>query len=461
MSAANSTIKVTAAPTKSVSFAKVMTYIGYILLIAAVAAIIFLIAKSLNDYYNRSKDYVSNRPNNYRIIQERIQLYESMYIGSNERLTALQAEVKGLLAKLSGPGASASGPPSPNDADSISIAGLAADERALINFSVLTCDNAGYMGPLKDGVYSEENAIRIAARAGARAYVLRIDTVEETKDPVLVTRNFGGDKISNNTGSIKKVIDAIAQYAPSGPVAEPIIIILFFNRIPGGNAYNPEAQRFMQKVAESLGALRNRHLGLTPHGDFRRQAMSDKLFLFDRKEFDGKFIILTNADTKVFREKRVSPSEDLDLWTHARLYADTTEKIGITEVPQNSKMVSPRLETPLYFTNIPDERLPTATSRTKVEWTIAMDRYPSKAPPKKAELANMIDKLGVCSVPINLFDDDTQGLIDGPYAGAFYGKVSWRPKVKDLRYKRPQPIKLASPNKQLDAKGGLLPIPKV
>ncbi len=441
---------------KSFSLQSVLSWILIIGLVAVIIYIIYLIVSMLYKNYMWSKDHVANRENNYRIIQERIKLYESMYISNTDRLTALQAETKGLLAKIRGQGA-----PSANDADSLKIAGLAADERALINFSVLTCDNAGYIGPLRDGVYSEDNAVRIAVRAGARAFVLRIDMVDATTDPVLVTRNIGGDKISNNTGSIKKVIDAIAETVPSGPLAEPTIIVLFFNRIPGGNAYTPQAQAFMQKVAISLGALKNRHLGMTPQGDFRRQGLADKLFLFDRNMFDGKFIILTNVDTKVFREKKVPPTEDLDLWTHARLYADTTEKIGITEVPQNSKMVTPRLETPIYFTNIPDERLPTATARTKVEWTMAIDPYPSTAPPKKEMLANVLDKIGVASVPLNLFDDDTKGLLEGPLANEFYGKVSWRPKVAGLRYKRPAPIQLASPNKQLDARGGLLPIPKV
>ncbi len=428
-------------------------YVGYALLVGVLATATFFIVKAINDSYTRSKDYVSNSVNNYRIIDERLKLYESMYITS-ERLSAMQSESQGLTTKLSNK-------PGEVNAKELKIEGLAPDERSLINSSVLTCDNAGYMGPLQDGVYSEDNAVRIAYRAGARAFVLRIDTVTETKDPVLVTRNFGGDKISNNIGSIKKVADAIAKYAPIGAGAEPIIVVLFFNRLPGGNPYGAEAQVFMQKVALSLDALKNRHLGLSPRGDFRRQGLADKMFLFDRKEFDGKFIVLTNADTKVFREKKVPASEDLDLWTHARLYADTTEKIGITEVPQNTKMVSPRLETPLYFTNIPDERLQTATSRTKVEWTIAMEPYPSKAPPTKENLAIIIDKIGVCSVPLNLFDDDTKALLDGPLSGPFYGRVSWRPKVKDLRYKRPEPIKLASPNRELDAKGGLLPIPKV
>ncbi len=446
---------------KTIEFGTVLQYIFYVILAVAAIAALFALAKWLNDVYNKSKDNISNQPNNTRIAYEQIKKFESMYISSPERLSAAQIAIRGLVAKINsklGRNTSSKGSTSTT---TITIPPLATDEKALINYSILTCNNAGYLGPRANGVFREDDAVRIAYRAGARAFVLRIDTVDETKDPVLVVRNNGGDKISNNVGSIKKTVDAIAKYAPAGAAAEPIIVILFFNRLPNGNAYSVESQRFMQKVAEGLGALKNRHLGMTPKGDFRRQGLADKLFIYDRNEYDGKFIILTNADTKVFREKRVTSSEDLDLWVHARLYADTTEKIGITEVPRDTKIVSPRLETPLYFTNIPDERLPTATSRTKVEWTIAMDGATPPANPNRQSLSLMLDKIGVSCVPLNLFDDDPKALLEAGLAPDFYGKVSFRPKLPDLRYKLPAPVQLASPNRQLDAKAGLLPVPTV
>jgi hypothetical protein len=467
---------------KTITLTLVLTYILITLLIIGIGVGIFFLVRWLNRLYNRSKDFVSNNENNLRIAFDQIKTYESMYTAAPDRLSAAQAAVKGLVAKIPTkvevpkieiPTVTKAGTTlqagftdykgtegfESGDSNTVTIPPLADDEKALINYSVLTCNNAGYLGPRADGVFREDDAVRIAFKAGARAFVLRIDTADETKDPVLVVRNAGGDKISNNVGSIKKTIDAIAKYSPAGAAAEPIIIILFFNRLPSGNAYSAESQRFMQKVAESLGALKNRHLGLTPHGDFRRQGLGDKLFIYDRSEFDGKYIILTNADTKVFRQKPVAASEDLDLWVHARLFADTTEKIGITEVPRNTKMVSPRLETPSYFTNIPDERLPTATARTKVEWTIAMDAATPAVSPSRQSLSLMLDKLGVCSVPVNIFDDNPKELLEGAMAPDFYGIVSWRPKVPDLRYKKPKPIKLASPSKQLDAKAGLLPVP--
>jgi hypothetical protein len=455
MSTTAPTIKIGTPKSGPISFSTVMRYIAIALGVSLLVALVFYIANKTSQYYNTSKDNVSNGPNNYRIVTEQVKKFESMYMRMPDRLTAFQAEVKGLLAKLGDKSVPSSA------ANTLTIPPLAADEKALINYSVLTCNNAGYMGPRVNGVFSEDNAIRIAYRAGARAFVLRIDTTAASKSPQLVVRNLGNNKISNNTGSIKKTINAIANYAPTGASSEPIIVILFFNNLPSKNPYSPDSQRFMEDVASELGALKTRHLGMTPHGDFRRQQLADKLFIYDRSEFDGKFIILTNVDTKVFRQKRVSSDRDLDLWVHAQLYADTTNGIGVTEVPKNAKMVSPRLETPSYFINIPDERLTTSLARTKVEWTVGMDGITPKQSPSRENLLFMLDKIGVSCIPLDLFDTNTKELLDGGMAEDIYGRVSWRPKLPELRYKKPKPIILASPSKQLDAKGGLLPVPKV
>ncbi len=452
------TLKIDTPKSGPISFSTVLRYLSITIAVALLVYVIAYIISSINRYYNRSKDYVSNGPNNYRIVSEQVKKFESMYMRMPDRLSVFQAEIKGLIAKIGdklAPGAPATA------ANTLSIPPLAADEKALINYSVLTCNNAGYMGPRENGVFSEDNAVRIAYRAGARAFVLRIDTTKASKSPQLVVRNLGGNKISNNTGSIKKTINAIANYAPTGASSEPIIVILFFNNLPSKNPYSPVSQRFMEEVASALQALKTRHLGMTPHGDFRRQQLADKLFIYDRSEFDGKFIILTNVDTNVFREKKVSADRDLDLWVHARLYADTTAGIGVTEVPKNAKMVSPRLETPSYFINVPDERLTTTLARTKVEWTMAMDGITPKQTPSRENLALMLDKIGVSCVPLDLFDDNVKALLEGGMAEDYYGRVSWRPKMPELRYKVPKPITLASPNQKLDAKGGLLPVPKV
>ncbi len=392
--------------------------------------------------YNNS--HISTPENNARIAAEQLVAYESLYLADN-KLPAYQVAANGLKAK------------------DLTIPPLKEDELALINYSMITADNAGYIGPLANGVFAEEDAVRIAYRAGARAFVLRIDYLNDGKDPVLMVRNKDGDKISNNVGSIRKVAEAIAAGAPRGATAEPVFVILFFQRLPNKNAQSKESLDFMGKVAESLAPLKDRHLGLTSDGDYRRQAQQDMMFLRPRTEFDGKFIVMTNVDTSGFRDpegtKGIKPGADLDLWTHARLFCDTTTGLGATVPPEGVKTAGAFAETINYFTNLPEERAATTVAKTKVQWTIALDA--STGPALEAKTLKMLlDKYGVCSVPINVFDADEKAMKAGAFAREFYGQVSYRPKVPEVRFVLPKPVTLAIPNKQLDARGGYLPVPK-
>lgn len=388
--------------------------------------------------YNYDKSHVSTPENNARIHGEQLVKFEKLYL-TKERLPAYQVATAGLKTA------------------NLTIPPLKPDELAMINYSMLAADNAGYIGPLENGVFAEEDAVRIAYRAGTRAFILRIDYLDTQKEPVLIVRNKNGDKISNNEGSIRKTIEAIAQGAPRGANADPIIVILFFQRLPNKNAYSDESMRFMMKVAESLAPLKDRHLGLTSDGDYRRQGQQDMLFLRNRSEFDGKFIVATNVDTRGFRDpkgvKGISAQNDLDLWTHVRLYCDSTTNLGITESPGSSKSVGGFVETVNYFANLPEERLINTVAKTKVQWTVAMDNNTGPSY-NAATMKMLLDKYGCCCVPINLFEMDIEALKDD-----YYGKVSYRPKVADVRFVLPKPVELAIPNKQLDARGGYLPIP--
>lgn len=412
---------------------------------AVIAAIVYGIYAVIRRF-NYNKAHIDTPENNARITAEQIETYEALYL-ADSKLPAYQVAANGLKTP------------------SLTIPPLKEDELALINYSMITADNAGYIGPLENGVFAEEDAVRIALRAGARAFVLRIDYLETgPADPVLIVRNKNGDKISNNVGSIRKVAAAIAAGAPRGSTAEPIFVILFFQRLPNKNMHSKELLAFMSKVAEALAPLKDRHLGLTSDGDFRRQAQQDTMFLKPRAEFDGKFIVMTNVDTSGFRDptgtKAVAAQADLDLWTHARLFCDTTTGLGMTVAPEGAKTQGAFAETINYFTNIPEERLATTVAKTKVQWTMALDASTGPAL-QPVTLKTLLDKFGVCSIPINIFDADINAMKAGVFAKDFYGQVSFRPKVPDVRFVIPKPVALAIPNKELDARGGYLPVPKV
>lgn len=381
---------------------------------------IYRLIKLFIDLYYKNKRSLPTPENNARIAADQIKAYEPMYMNKgNAPLDTVAAS-------------------------------LASDEKALINLNVLGAFNAGYLGPTVSGVFAEDDAVRIAMRAGCRAYFLPIDMLESSPSPVLIVRSRSGDKISNNVGSIAAVCDAISRYAPA---TDPVIIVLYFKKMPSANPYDTKSMKFMMDVAAGLAPLKNRHLGLTSEGDFRRQKMQDTLFLRPPSELEGKFIVLTNADTKGFREgvlpelpKGLSPALDLDLWTHGRITTDGDE---------SQKTAGPEAETDEYYNSIPDNKMPDFIARSKVNWMMNMPAVTSAVP---TGFDKMLDKLGLTCSFVNVFAEDSKAVADKIFSKEYFALSGFRLKPTELRYKKPAPVQLAAPNKQLDTKGGFIEI---
>lgn len=408
-----------------------------IIIVFLVGLLILIISISIKKYY-ATRASLNTPENNAAIAAAQIARFEPRYLG-REPLPALTVGQ-----------------------------GLAEDEKALINYNILGCRVAGYLGPLESGVFAEDDAVRIAMRAGCRVFLLPIDTIEKSGAPLLVVRTANGDKISNNVGSIAKVAAAIDKYAPKGAQADPIIVMLYFQSMPSANPYAPESIKYMMAVANELAPLKRRHLGLTSEGDYRRQKMADTLFLRNREDFDGKVIVLTNVDTKGFREgvlptteglPKINAANDLDLWVHARMYSETTKGLGMTSVPEDAKVNVPRLETPAYYLNIPDDRLPGVIAKSKVEWSTSMNKAPDATAPTPATLKVLLDKVGTSCIMADVFSEDSKGLDAGIFSESYFAKSGFRLKPAELRYRRPSPIPLTAPNKQLDARGGRVQAP--
>lgn len=432
-----------AVPTKKVlSAGQILKYFLYFIVIGAIVGLIIYGIFSLIDTINKGNSTRSTPENNAVIKLKQIKRFEPIYM-QRDKIPAYQMATAGIK--------SANIPP------------LSEDQLALINYDIMTANYAGYVGPNINGVFAEDDAIRIAMRAGCRAFVLHIDYVDNQPDiPVLIVRNAGGDKVSNNTGNIRRVSQAISSYMPRGSASDPIIVILFFHRLPDKNPYSAVSLKFMSLVAEGLEPLKDKHLGMTADGDYRRQAQADMLFLRNRSEYDGKVIVLCNVDTSGFRNQKVlpsvKPSQDLDLWTHIRIYRDTSERLGLTTAPEDIKAVASLVETPEYFTNLPDDRVAKQVANSKVRWTIAMHNSLGPTPSAKT-MKTLLDERGISSLPINVFDDDAATLSKTVLSNEFFGTSGYRPKVVAMRYNKPKPVKLTMPNKQLDARGGIIPTP--
>ncbi len=444
--ASNSAIKMTEGiQKKAVSFMMVLKWFFIVVVAGLIIWGIVTLIRKIDRVHQDAKENVSNPENNARITKDQLQIFNPVYI-QREKLSAYQMEKSGLKT--------------PN----ITIPPLQKSEQALINYSILTCNNAGYIGPLINGVFAESEAIDLAYKAGCRAFMLHIDYLDGTRDPVLMVRNASGDKVSNNVGSIARTIKAIADGIPRGSEADPVIIILFVHRLPGKDAHHPHSINFMSNIAIGLDPLRPKLLGMTPEGDFSRQKLQDTLFVKPRDIFDGKFIIMTNIDTTGFRNKTLVKNlpinQDLDYWIHARIHTNSSKSLHLVVPPTQSRSISPIAETMNFFNNIPADRQAEQIARTKVQWTIAMNNFMEINPDKKT-LDTLLNKSGVSCVPINIFDKDTKVLFENTFANEFFGRTGYRPKPKELRYVKPEPVQLDMAPPTLNAYGGKLPIPGV
>jgi hypothetical protein len=430
---------------KAVTFMMILKWFFIIVVVGLILWGIITLIRKIDRAHQDAKENVSNPENNARIIKEQLQIFNPVYI-QRDKLPAYQMERTGLKT--------------PN----ITIPPLVKAELALINYSILTCNNAGYIGPLINGVFAEQEAIDLAYKAGCRAFMLHIDFLDGTRDPVLMVRNASGDKISNNVGSIARTIKAIADGVPRGSEADPIIVILFVHRLPGKDAHHPHSINFMSNIARGLEPLKPKLLGMTSEGDFSRQKQQDSLFIKPRDVFDGKFIILTNVDTTGFRNrtlvKNLPISQDLDYWIHARIHSNSSKNLHLVAPPVQSRAISPIAETINYFSNIPADRQAEQLARTKVQWTIAMNNFMESNPEKKT-LDLLLNKSGVACIPINIFDKDTKKLFENVFANEFFGRTGYRPKPKELRFVKPEPVELGMAPPTLNAYGGRLPIPGV
>jgi hypothetical protein len=409
-----------------------MGILKFTVIVGLIVAVGFFF-KFLYDIYMEDRRTIPTAENNKAIAAAQVAKYDQLYLSRNTGGTE--------------------GFQNPSDGRSGNI--------PLINYNVLGCRMAGYVGPVFSGIFDEDNAVRIALRAGCRAFCLNIGMLEKAASPVLLVRSKNGDLISNNIGSIRKVCQSLANNAPSN---QPIILFLYFEKLPNKNPYDLSSMKFMMDVALGLAPLRRRHLGLTDAGDFRRQKMQDTLFLNNRSAFDGKFIILTNVDTTGFREgaipstnelPRITPDNDLDLWTHARVFTYTTTSLGATSTPGESKGSGPRVETPAYFSGISEENTPDIAKNSMVNWTIAMNSSIDAAPHTPAQLKDLLDVKGVSCVMADVFQDglfDEKRLLSKDY----FGPSGWRIKPQALRYTRPADIPISKPSQDLNAVAGIM-----
>jgi len=325
------------------------------------------------------------------------------------------------------------------------------NQQLLINYCMNSCRLAGYLGPLQDGVFGEEDAVRLGFAAGCRLFVVEISEGEDGR-PALIARDSMGYKRSLNNGSVSKLFSAMAT--SSGRGDQPLLLALYFHDAPRNM---DKYLSFLSQVAVALEPLIPYHLGLTDVGDFTRQKKANELFTYEPDFYKGKVIIMTNADTSAFRNpagvgvnRKFSPREDLDFFIHSRIFS-LTSGLGISSSSgsgSGSGAATVVIADDSYFLTTPPDKVASVVNMTRNTFTIVMHKDPSWVP--SATVAEALQKTyGVQSIPVPL--DAATLLVDN----------TWTVKEPSTRFTKPAPIVPTIPNPKLDARGGSLVAPQL
>jgi hypothetical protein len=347
-------------------------------------------------------------------------------------------------------------------------------QRIFVNFNMLACRYPGYIGPMLEGYFDADIGVQAAVNAGCRVFVLDIDYLEDCHTdtiyyPQLVVRDTQNRlriKPSSNIplcntsqfSNIKTVCEKINYYAFSSAAQnnkDPIIIVLYFVRKPPtGGKDSKVVLDYYSEVAKALYPFRDRLLSNeTLGGKYYRHQQEDKLLINDIRNYNGKVLIFSNADTSGFTKKRYAQDEDLDFMINLRLYYTMT-KVG--ETANSTGSIYGILQTADDYLYVPKDRESDVAEDTKLRWTVCLSKDPTKQVSK--ETYNKItNTYGVHSVPVILFDEINKYMFDN----TTFKTYSFIPKPVNLRYIKPPVVVPAEPNPSTDARGGELRSPSV
>ena len=347
--------------------------------------------------------------------------------------------------------------------------------QCFVNFYSLGCRYTGYIGPMDEGYWDPDVAVQMAVKAGCRTFILEIDYINDCTGetlkyfPRIVVRDVQGKLRINSTSNkpkcnspqnsnIRDVCEKINYYAFADGCqnrTDPVVIVLYFLRQPPGSIKSKTVLDYFSNVAKSLSPFKDRLLkNELEGGTYNRQSQEGRLLINNIKNYNGKVLIFSNANTTGFREAQVySPNEDLDFLTNLRL-TYTQTKLGITENGTTAPFGI--LETAENYMIIPSDREEETIEATKLRWTICLSQDPSK--PVSEDVYNKItNTFGIHCVPTILFDTTNKFM----FTDKTFKTYSFIPKPKPLRYIKPPVVTPAEPNPSTNANHGMLRNPTV
>jgi len=292
--------------------------------------------------------------------------------------------------------------------------------------------------------FNVKTAIIAALNGGIRAFTLQIDMLDIDKpggafaprnEPTLLLRSPNGALISTNSGSIQEVADAIANAGFTDILMnkyEPIVLYLHVVRAPDQISMPGPYKAFLGKIAKALAPLGPRHLGSSSVGNFHRQVQEKNILTMPLKTFEGQVIILSNADTSVFKgaTSTVAPAEDLDYWVNMRVYAlDTADKnIGVAQkYPESAEGSPAALVTSLESILKLSEKDALAFGLAgKTRYMIAV----RSEDPTNKDLETAVNRLGVNIVPVDYL---IKAPADAVETMKIYKNMAWPEKTTALK----------------------------
>ena len=281
---------------------------------------------------------------------------------------------------------------------------------ALANWRPLTVRLAGYLGgnvgQARDGVFDMVKGINYALVQGARAFVLEIDYLNVAPCvPVVIYRDAAAYMRSINTGSIQVACDTIAKKAFSNNNYDPVIIMVYFRRVPGGAQ---QKSYYLTNTAKALAPLTPYFLTSANGTNFNNCANETQLFINPITDYQKKIIVLTNYDTPTLPTTS-NPTDNLNFWTNARIYQDdanyTSELGSVTPIKPAGTTPAAVIGSTNQYINTPSSGL--ATQTTKAVNTFVISMAPLAYTYTATLLNTLLNTLGIQSVPLDVVNLST------------------------------------------------------
>ena len=334
---------------------------------------------------------------------------------------------------------------------------------SFINYQMLGCRYSGYLGPFTEGYFDPDIAIQYAVKAGCRVFVIDIDYTIQCSKPRIAVRDIKGrlqmkqhsSFIACDASSIRLVCDKINFYAFADTCqqnTDPVVIVLYFKRIPDGAIDSDAVLNYYSDVAKCLIVFEDRLLGNELYGGkYYRQQQESELLIQPIQHLTGKVLVFSNADTSGFRNKNYPIHEDLDYRVNLRLSYSQTQ-LGVTKKDSTFGI----LQTAEDFTVIPPDLSNQTKQDTTTRWTICFPIDPSTNVSFDI-FKKITQEFGVHCVPIIIFDDTNNYM----FSDSLFKIYSFIPKPISLQYINPPLIVPSEPHPSLDANKGILLRPTI